>query len=68
MTATKFRKTADGSYGVVRGDQFVALAEQTSEEFEAFLRKNRISGMMAVAYSQKRKRDQKFLASLGAAQ
>jgi len=62
--ATKFRKTEDGAYGVVRDGQFIPLAEQTTEEFEAFLRKNRITGMAAFAYSQKRKRDQKFVASL----
>ena len=61
---TKFRKTEDGMYGVVRDGQFIPLAEQTMEEYEAFLRKNRIRGMEAVAYDYRRRKGQQLLASL----
>ena len=67
MTTT-FRKSDDGHFHVVRKEAGrtipISLGEMTDSEFESFLKKNRIDGMGAFAYSRKRKSLQSFVASL----
>ena len=62
----KFRKAEDGHFHVVRKEAGrtvpISLGEMTDSEFEAFLKKNRIDGMGAFAYSRKRKSLQKLFA------